>query len=176
MSISPTTCSTWPRIASIRANATGRSPPRCCRSRSGIYAAGILLLCAALLAALIGPLYALVLACYYVVTWAYSLRLKRVALLDVMMLAGLYTLRIIAGSAATGIELSFWLLALSVFMFLSLGFVKRYAELDDARKAGKLVGHGRGYRAPMTLAADHEPRHCLGLLRDRRYCALYQQR
>ena len=45
------------------------------------------------------------------------------------------------------IELSFWLLAFSVFLFLSLGFVKRYAELYDARKAGKLGGHGRGYGA-----------------------------
>ena len=115
--------------------------------RSGVTAALILLLCAALLAALIGWQYALVLACYYVVTWTYSLRLKRVALLDVMMLAGLYTLRIIAGSAATRIELSFWLLAFSVFLFLSLGFVKRYAEIYDARKAGKLLGHGRGYGA-----------------------------
>ena len=115
--------------------------------RSGIYAACILLLCAALLAAAIGWPYALVLACYYIVTWAYSLRLKRIALLDVMTLAGLYTLRIIAGSAATGIELSFWLLAFSVFLFLSLGFVKRYAELYDARKADKLLGHGRGYGA-----------------------------
>ncbi len=115
--------------------------------RSGIYAAVILLLCAMLLAAVIGWLYALVLACYYVVTWAYSLRLKRIALLDVMTLAGLYTLRIIAGAAATRIELSFWLLAFSVFLFLSLGFVKRYAELYDARKVDKLVGHGRGYGA-----------------------------
>lgn len=119
--------------------------------RSGLYAAVALLLCAALLAAAIGWRYAVVLACYYIVTWSYSLRLKRVALLDVMMLAGFYTLRIIAGSAATRIELSFWLLAFSVFLFLSLGFVKRYAELYDARKAGKLAGHGRGY-GPDDLA------------------------
>ena len=115
--------------------------------RSGIYASVILLLCAMLLAAVIGWRYALVLGCYYIVTWAYSLRLKRIALLDVMTLAGLYTLRIIAGAAATRIEPSFWLLAFSVFLFLSLGFVKRYAELYDARKADKLVGHGRGYGA-----------------------------
>jgi 4-hydroxybenzoate polyprenyltransferase len=119
--------------------------------RSGIIAACILLLCASLLAAVIGIKFALVLACYYVVTWAYSLRLKRLALLDVMTLAGLYTLRIISGSAATHIELSFWLLAFSVFLFLSLGFVKRYAELYDSRKAGKLHGHGRGY-GPDDLA------------------------
>ena len=115
--------------------------------RSGVLASLILMLCAALLAAYIGLACALVLACYYGVTWAYSLRLKRVALLDVMTLAGLYTLRIIAGAAATRIDLSFWLLAFSVFLFLSLGFVKRYAEIYDARKAGKLAGHARGYGA-----------------------------
>lgn len=115
--------------------------------RAGIRASLALLLCAVLLTALVGWMFGLVLASYYVLTWAYSLRLKRVALVDVMTLAGLYTLRIIAGSAATHIELSFWLLAFSVFLFLSLGFVKRYAELYDARKAGKLAGHGRGYGA-----------------------------
>jgi 4-hydroxybenzoate polyprenyltransferase len=115
--------------------------------RSGIYAAAILLLVAAALAALIGASYALVLACYYVLTWAYSLRLKRVALLDVMILASLYTLRIIAGSAATHVDPSFWLLAFSMFQFLSLGFVKRYAEINDARKADRLAAHARGYGA-----------------------------
>jgi 4-hydroxybenzoate polyprenyltransferase len=64
-----------------------------------------------------------------------------------MTLAGLYTIRIIAGAAATAIPLSFWLLAFSIFIFLSLGFVKRYTELDDARQSGKLSSHGRGYRA-----------------------------
>jgi 4-hydroxybenzoate polyprenyltransferase len=115
--------------------------------RAGIYASVALLMCALLLTALVGWGFGLVLAGYYILTWAYSLRLKRIALLDVMTLAGLYTLRIIAGSAATHIELSFWLLAFSVFLFLSLGFVKRYAELYDSRKAGKLGGHGRGYGA-----------------------------
>lgn len=115
--------------------------------RAGIFASLALLLCALLLTALVNWSFGLVLAAYYLLTWAYSLRLKRIALLDVMTLAGLYTIRIIAGSAATHIELSFWLLAFSVFLFLSLGFVKRYAELYDARKAGKLGGHGRGYGA-----------------------------
>jgi 4-hydroxybenzoate polyprenyltransferase len=113
--------------------------------RSGIVASLLLISCAALLAAYIGMPYVLVLGTYYIVTWAYSLRLKRVALLDVMTLAGLYTLRIIAGAAATGVELSFWLLALSVFLFLSLGFVKRYTEIYDARKAGEMGAHARGY-------------------------------
>jgi 4-hydroxybenzoate polyprenyltransferase len=123
--------------------------------RAGIYVSAGLFVCAALIAVAVGWMFVLVLASYYVITWAYSLRLKRIALLDVMTLAGLYTLRIIAGCAATRIEPSFWLLALSVFLFLSLGFVKRYAELDDARKAGKLLGHSRGYGAddlPLILS------------------------
>jgi 4-hydroxybenzoate polyprenyltransferase len=122
---------------------------------SGIIVASFLMLCAVALAIVVGLPYSVVLAGYYVLTWAYSLRLKRTALLDVMILAGLYTIRIIAGSAATGIDPSFWLLALSVFMFLSLGFVKRYAELNEARKAGKLIGHTRGYGAddlPLILS------------------------
>jgi 4-hydroxybenzoate polyprenyltransferase/phosphoserine phosphatase len=89
--------------------------------------------------------FAAVLAAYYLVTWAYSLRLKRAAIVDVMTLAGLYTLRIIAGSAATMIAPSFWLLAFSMFVFLCLGIIKRYAELYDARQQGKVGGHGRGY-------------------------------
>ncbi len=98
-----------------------------------------------ILALLVGWRFAAVLCGYYVLTWSYSLRLKRAALVDVMTLAGLYTVRIIAGAAATLIPLSFWLLAFSVFVFLSLGFVKRYTELDDTRKANKTTTHGRGY-------------------------------
>lgn len=114
-------------------------------TRSGLAAALLLFIAAAIIAVIVGSRFVAVLAGYYALTWAYSLRLKRVPLLDVMMLAALYTIRIIAGAAAMQIPLSFWLLAFSVFMFLSLGFVKRYAELDDARKAGKLISHSRGY-------------------------------
>jgi 4-hydroxybenzoate polyprenyltransferase len=114
-------------------------------ARAGSNVALLLLAAAALLSVTLGMAFAAVLGGYYLLTWGYSLRLKRVTLLDVMTLAGLYTLRIIAGAAATKIELSFWLLAFSVFIFLSLGFVKRYAELNDARKTGTLIGHSRGY-------------------------------
>jgi 4-hydroxybenzoate polyprenyltransferase len=114
--------------------------------RSGIQSSLILIVCGALLAIYVGWMFTLVLAAYYVVTWAYSLRLKHVALFDVMTLAGLYTLRIIAGAAATRVDLSFWLLAFSAFIFLSLGFVKRYSEIYDAQKASK-DGHARDYSA-----------------------------
>lgn len=133
-----------------------RGHPRKCKrpfasgvlsARSGLLVSVALLCLGAVLAALVGWRFAAVLGGYYVLTWTYSLRLKRAALVDVMTLAGLYTIRIIAGAAATAIPLSFWLLAFSVFIFLSLGFVKRYTELDDARLAGKLKSEGRGYWA-----------------------------
>jgi 4-hydroxybenzoate polyprenyltransferase len=116
-------------------------------AQDGLLVAFVLLCAAAFFALFVGPLFTAVLCGYYVLTWAYSLRLKRAALVDVMTLAGLYTIRIIAGAAATRIPLSFWLLAFSVFIFLSLGLVKRYTEINDAHQAGQLMGHGRGYRA-----------------------------
>jgi 4-hydroxybenzoate polyprenyltransferase/phosphoserine phosphatase len=116
-------------------------------ARSGLLASAVLFCGAVALAIMVGWKFAAVLAGYYLLTWAYSLRLKRAASVDVMTLAGLYTIRIIAGSAATDIPLSFWLLAFSVFIFLSLGFVKRYTELDDARHAGQTTKSGRGYTA-----------------------------
>jgi 4-hydroxybenzoate polyprenyltransferase len=132
-------------------------------ARSGLSAASLLFIVAACIAVSVGPRFVAVLAGYYVLTWAYSLRLKQLPLLDVMMLAGLYTLRIIAGAAAMGVPLSFWLLAFSVFMFLSLGFVKRYAELDDAVNAGTLARHTRGYRAsdlPLIMSLGTASGYC----------------
>lgn len=88
-----------------------------------------------------------VLLLYVASTTAYSLSVKRMLLLDVMMLAGLYTMRVLAGTAATGVDSSFWLLAFSTFFFLSLALVKRYVELHSARLVeGERIA-GRGYRA-----------------------------
>lgn len=88
-----------------------------------------------------------VLAGYYVLTMAYSFLLKRRVMLDVVVLAMLYTARIIAGTAAFGMPLTFWLLAFSMFLFLSLALVKRYAELHATRAAGGAKARGRGYVA-----------------------------
>ncbi|MEM9913771.1 MAG: UbiA family prenyltransferase [Planctomycetota bacterium] len=68
---------------------------------------------------------------YLVVTLLYSVNLRGRLLVDVITLAGLYALRIFAGGAVVGITPSFWLLTLSIFLFLSLGFLKRYAELHN---------------------------------------------
>lgn len=91
---------------------------------------------------------------YVAATTAYSLGLKRLALLDCIVLALLYTLRVVAGGAATEIPISFWLVALSVFLFLSLAFLKRFTELrtheERLPKDGEPLDaghrlHGRGY-------------------------------
>jgi 4-hydroxybenzoate polyprenyltransferase len=82
---------------------------------------------------------------YAFTTLAYSLRLKRDVLVDVIVLSGLYTVRIIAGAAAAGIPLSTWLGSFSIFFFLSLAFVKRFAELENLRERGEATAKGRGY-------------------------------
>lgn len=93
----------------------------------------------------IGSQFLMVLCLYYILTTAYSLGLKRRAVIDICVLAGLYTMRIVAGGAATGIELSIWLLAFSIFFFFSLAALKRQAELVDNFKRGKASPSGRGY-------------------------------
>ena len=105
----------------------------------------VLLVSCILVTALLDWNFFLTLAVYYVLTLAYSLYLKRKIIIDICVLAGLYTIRIIAGSAATGIELSVWLLAFSIFFFFSLAAVKRQAELVDMIERGELMAKGRGY-------------------------------
>ena len=82
---------------------------------------------------------------YAITTTAYSLALKRVVLVDVVVLAGLYTVRIFAGGAAGLVDVSKWLGGFSVFFFLSLAFVKRFAELESLRLRDKAPTNGRGY-------------------------------
>lgn len=94
------------------------------------------------------PVFALAIGAYIIVNLIYTFYLKRKLLVDVLALAGSYTLRIIAGNAATGLALSFWLLAFSVFLFFSLALVKRYVEMDTIgvshRQERRVMG--RGYR------------------------------
>lgn len=105
-----------------------------------------LLLAAGLgLATVLGPGFVAVLAGYYTLTVAYSLALKRKALVDLAALATLYALRVVAGAVATGIELSVWLLAFSIFLFFALAAVKRQAELVDLVQRGQTKVAGRGY-------------------------------
>jgi 4-hydroxybenzoate polyprenyltransferase len=83
------------------------------------------------------------LAAYFVATMSYSLVLKSKLMLDVVVLAGLYTHRVLSGGVATGVVISEWLLVFSLFMFSSLAFAKRYIELlHSAEKGGQLKSRG----------------------------------
>jgi len=105
-------------------------------AKGGIIGAVLLLGSGFGLALMLPPAFQLALGAYIVSTLLYSFRLKKVASLDVLILAGLYTLRVIAGAFAAGITLSFWLLAFSMFIFLCLALVKRVAELIELQKRG----------------------------------------
>ncbi len=114
----------------------------------------VLLAAGLLVSAVLGWAFAAVIAVYFFMTMAYSLYLKRKAIIDICVLAGLYTLRIIAGGVATGIELSIWLLAFSLFLFFSLATVKRQAELVHMKNSGLSGAAGRGYSVddlPLTM-------------------------
>jgi 4-hydroxybenzoate polyprenyltransferase len=93
------------------------------------------------------PQFTGVLIIYYILTLFYSLWLKRVVMLDVVILAMLYVIRVIAGATAMpSLVTTFWILAFCTFIFLSLAFVKRYTELCDARHKGNHEkASGRGY-------------------------------
>ena len=110
-----------------------------------VLAPGLLVL-GLVLALLLGPAFVGVMVLYYVVTTAYSFNLKRRLVVDICTLAVLYTLRIVAGGVATGVPLSVWLLAFSIFFFFSLAAMKRQAELVSGAAAGEIKAHGRGYQ------------------------------
>lgn len=114
--------------------------------RSGFAGAAALLLLSLAVAAFVGSGFASWVLFYLAVTGIYSGFARRVALLDVATLAGLYTIRVLAGGAAIGVEVSYWLIAFSVFMFFSLALVKRCGELVARIDRGEHTGEGRGYR------------------------------
>lgn len=115
--------------------------------RLGLIAIPACLIASFLMATLYLPTpFAITLLCYCLLTCAYSVRLKRIIIVDVLVLALLYTLRIIAGITVFNALLTFWLLAFSMFIFLSLALVKRCAELTSALQRGdKHKTPGRGY-------------------------------
>lgn len=86
-----------------------------------------------------------VLTLYYLLTLVYSLYLKSIAMLDVQILASFYTLRIIAGAAVIEVTPSFWLLAFSMAIFMSLALAKRYTGLLVRKNAGQKPASRRGY-------------------------------
>ena len=84
----------------------------------------------------VNPAFGNLVVLYVIVAVSYSAFLKQQLLLDVIVLAGLYTLRLLAGGAAVGVEVSGWLLGFAMFFFLSLAFVKRLTELSANTGSG----------------------------------------
>lgn len=111
----------------------------------GVLVAPVLLIAGLAIGTVVGQGFLFWVVCYFLLTCVYSLVIKRLMLVDCLTLAALYTLRIIAGVVAIGQEASFWLLAFSVFLFLSLAFVKRYTELVLQLLNGNEGVRGRGY-------------------------------
>jgi 4-hydroxybenzoate polyprenyltransferase/phosphoserine phosphatase len=112
---------------------------------AGLLAFPVLLIASGLLAWQLPWTFSAVLGVYVLLTTSYSLRLRELPLLDVFCLAGLYTVRLVAGHAAAVVKYSFWLLVFSMFIFLSLALMKRFTELMAARQQNRSDLKGRGY-------------------------------
>jgi 4-hydroxybenzoate polyprenyltransferase len=115
-------------------------------SESGTRVAAVMLLLATLAASyVLGPVFLLVMVSYAATMVIYSLGAKAIPILDVLILACGYALRVVAGAAATAIPGSPWLAAFCVFLFFSLALIKRYAELAALRAVGSVEPRARGY-------------------------------
>lgn len=125
----------------LRAIASGRVT----RTQAVALATALSLLAAAI-SLLLPPVFRGLLGLYVLTTLGYSFGLKRAIILDVLIIAGLFTLRVLAGGAAAGIMPSFWLLAFCLFLFLSIALVKRVTELRMLSAKGGAETPGRGYR------------------------------
>ena len=111
----------------------------------GACIAPIVFLFSFILAANINMVFFNWLAFYFLITTLYSFYIKKIILVDCFVLALLFTSRILAGGAAVQDSISFWLLAFSIFLFLSLAFLKRFSELKILLLNGNTKAHGRGY-------------------------------
>ncbi|MFS0756259.1 UbiA family prenyltransferase [Noviherbaspirillum sp. 1P10PC] len=136
--------------------ASGRIP-----ITKGIAAAAALLTSALVIAAQISVPLLIMVSAYVVLTTLYSWVLKRYVLIDVITLALLYTFRVLAGSVASDLSMTYWLFLFSIFTFFSLALVKRCAELISLRKSKKQAAHGRDYQVedlfvlyPLGIAAS----------------------
>jgi len=89
--------------------------------------------------------FTIVLLLYYIITNLYSFKLKRIEVIDIITLGVLYTIRIIAGGASINVEITPWLLAFSMFLFISLALLKRYTELLSMIQENKQIAKGRAY-------------------------------
>jgi 4-hydroxybenzoate polyprenyltransferase/phosphoserine phosphatase len=113
---------------------------------AGLLAAIVALAAGLCAAALLSRPFLLSALAYLALTMSYSLFLKRVVILDVILLGALYTVRIVAGAAAIDVAISSWLLAFSMFVFFSIALVKRSSEILILKKVSEQGAEGRDYR------------------------------
>jgi len=89
--------------------------------------------------------FAFVILIYVILNWAYTFKIKKIILLDVIFLSLFYLLRLLAGALIANVALSFWFIIFSIFFFLSLGILKRYNELKIMQAKNFLSIDGRSY-------------------------------
>lgn len=127
---------------------------------AGLITVAALLAVAVMLTLRLPTAFGVTLVVYLTLNVGYSMGLKRVLVLDLVILAALYTIRIVAGAALVRIELTGWFLAFSVFLFLSLAVLKRVVELEDRQaptREAESNASGRAYRS-----ADLPVLHAVG--------------
>lgn len=117
----------------------------------------VLVMLSLLLGMLLPLSFRLTLLAYYAITTLYSWRLKQMEVVDVLTLALLYSMRILAGSVATGTTASSWFILFAIFLFLSLALVKRLSELREMQDHTELENshRERGYTVddlPLLMA------------------------
>ncbi len=127
-------------VKKFRPIAAGLLPPFAAKM-----AALFLFVIALSVALLVNQEFVLVFLAYFILTFAYSFGLKELAIIDVLILGGLYTLRIIAGIYAIDADMSFWLLVFSLFIFISLAMLKRFIELKNMEGRNEEKMTRRGY-------------------------------
>jgi 4-hydroxybenzoate polyprenyltransferase len=123
--------------------------------RAGLIGAAILFAIAAAMGSLLPLAASSLLIIYLILTLSYSLVLKQVAMMDVLLLAGLFTIRVLVGGVLLPTPISPWLLTFSMLFFLGLAVIKRYAELERVLRTGVSDGRARGYSGrdlPILLA------------------------
>jgi 4-hydroxybenzoate polyprenyltransferase len=114
--------------------------------KSGLLFVPVLLGGSLLMGALfLPPLFNAVVGLYVLLNTAYSLYLKRLPIVDVLLLAASYSIRVVSGGIAVSVPISPWTLAFAVFFFVSLAFMKRYGELRIMRELKQKQSNGRGY-------------------------------
>ncbi|MGH9617467.1 MAG: UbiA family prenyltransferase [Acidobacteriaceae bacterium] len=147
-------------LAADRSHATKRRRPFAAGELSvlaGLCLAIVLFAAGVLISIPLAPKFLVWLLIYCGATLAYSLYFKRVVIVDVIILSGLYTLRILAGAAAARVPVSDWMAGFAIFLFFSLALVKRFSELENLRARGAAPTNGRGY-----LLHDMEQLRALG--------------